>query len=68
MAVYKTVEIVATSDKDWGEAVKNGFETARKTLIGIRNMETVSLDVKVKEDVDELIYRVRLRVSFELEK
>jgi flavin-binding protein dodecin len=68
MVVYKTIDIVATSDKDWGDAVKHGFETVKKTLKGVRNMETVTLDVKVKEDEDKLIYRVRLRVHFELEK
>ncbi len=68
MVVYKTIELVATSDKDWGDAVRNGYETVKKTMKGIRNMETVNLDVKVKEDVDKLIYRVRLRISFELGK
>ena len=68
MPVYKTIELVSTSEKDWGEAVKNGYEVAKKTLRGIRNIETIKLDVKVKEDADELIYRIRIRIHFEKEK
>ena len=68
MPVYKTIELVATSEKDWGDAIKQGYEEAKKTLRGIRNIQTVKFDVKVKEDLDKLIYRVRIRVNFELEK
>ena len=67
MAVYKSIELVATSEKNWADAVKNGYEEAKKTLRGIRNISIIQSDVKVKEDVDKLIYRVRIQVNFELE-
>ena len=68
MTVYKTIELVSTSEKDWGEALKQGYEVAKKSLRGIRNIETIKFDVKVKEDLDKLIYRIRIRVHFEVEK
>ncbi|MHA1293064.1 MAG: dodecin family protein [Promethearchaeota archaeon] len=68
MAVYKSIELVGTSEKNWAEAVKNAYIEAKKTLRGIRNIEILRSDVKIKEDIDKLIYRVRIRLNFELEK
>ena len=66
--VYRSFEIVATSEKSWSDAVRVGYNEAKKTLRGIRNIEIVKSDVKVKEDNDELIYRVRMQVTFEIER
>jgi len=66
--VYKSIQLVATSEKNWADAVKAGYEEAKKTLRGIRNIQIVESDVKVKEDVDKLIYRVRIQINFQLEK
>lgn len=68
MPVYKSIQLVGTSEKNWADAVKNIFEEAKKTLRGIRNIEIIKSDVKVKEDVDKLIYRVRVQVNFQLER
>ncbi|MFX1257554.1 MAG: dodecin family protein [Promethearchaeota archaeon] len=68
MAVYKSIQLVATSEKNWADAVKNAYIEAKKSLRGIRNIQIVESDVKVKEDVDKLIYRVRVQVNFELER
>lgn len=68
MPVYKSVELIGTSDKNWAEAVKAVYTEAKKSLRGIRNISILMSDVKVKEDVDKLIYRVRCQVNFELEK
>ena len=68
MTVYKSIQLVATSDKNWADAVKLAYEQAKKTLRGIRNIQILESDVKVKEDVDKLIYRVRVQVNFEIEK
>ena len=67
MVVYKTIELVSTSEKHWGDALKKGYEEAKKTLRGIRNIQTIKFDVKVKEDTDTLIYRIRFRINFEIE-
>lgn len=68
MGVYKTIELVGTSEENWATAVKNAYFEAKKTLRGIRNITILQSDVKVKEDEDLLIYRVRCQVNFELEK
>lgn len=68
MPVYKSIEIVATSEKTFSDAVRNGYLEAKKTLRGIRNIAIIQSDVKVKEDIDKLIYRVRMQVNFELER
>lgn len=68
MPVYKSIELVGTSEKNWAEAVQAAYDEAKKTLRGIRNIEIITSDVKVKEDIDKLIYRVRVRLNFQLEK
>ncbi|NVM16886.1 MAG: dodecin domain-containing protein [Candidatus Lokiarchaeota archaeon] len=59
---------MATSDKNWAEAVKAAYDEAKKSLRGIRNIQIVESDVKVKEDQDKLIYRVRVQVNFQIER
>jgi len=68
MTVYKSIQLVGTSDKNWADAVKNCYDESKKTLRGIRNIQIIESDVKVKEDVDKLIYRVRVQVNFQLER
>ena len=68
MPVYKSIQLVATSDQNWAQAVRAGYDEAKKTLRGIRNIQIIESDVKVKEDQDKLIYRVRIQVNFQLEK
>ena len=59
---------MATSDKNWADAVRAAFDEAKKSLRGIRNIQIIESDVKVKEDQDKLIYRVRVQVNFQIEK
>ncbi len=66
--VYKSIQLVATSEKNWADAVRVAYDEAKKTLRGIRNIQIVESDVKVKEDLDKLIYRVRVQINFQLEK
>jgi flavin-binding protein dodecin len=44
------------------------FDEAKKSLRGIRNIQIIESDVKVKEDQDKLIYRVRVQVNFQIER
>ena len=44
------------TDRNSGFKKKNG------------NIQIIESDVKVKEDVDKLIYRVRVQVNFEIER
>ncbi|TFG22866.1 MAG: dodecin domain-containing protein [Promethearchaeota archaeon] len=57
MPVYKSIQLVSSSEKNWADAVREGYKEAKKTLRGIRNIQIVESDVKVKEDQDKLIYR-----------
>ena len=68
MPVYKSIQLVGTSDVNWADAVKNCYTEAKKSLRGIRNIQIIESDVKVKEDVDKLIYRVRVQMNFEIER
>lgn len=66
--VYKSIQLVSTSELNWADAVKSAYAEAKKSLRGIRNIQIIESDVKVKEDIDKLIYRVRVQVNFQLEK
>lgn len=68
MTVYKSIQLVASSEKNWADAVRIGFDEAKKTLRGIRNIQIIESDVKVKEDQNKLIYRVRIQVNFQIER
>ena len=67
MPVYNSINIVSTSETSFSDAVRKGYVEAKKTLRGIRNINVVQSDVKVKEDQDKLIYRVRMQINFEHE-
>ena len=55
MTVYKSIQLVGTSDKNWADAVRNCYDEAKKSLRGIRNMQILESDVKVKEDIDKFV-------------
>ncbi|MFX1296842.1 MAG: dodecin domain-containing protein [Promethearchaeota archaeon] len=55
-------------ENNWADAVKNAYQEAKKSLRGVRNIQILESDVKVKEDVDKLIYRVRVQINFEIER
>lgn len=63
MSVAKVIEINASSDKSFEDAVRNGIARASKTVSGITgawvNEETV-----VCKDGDVTEWRVNLKVSF----
>lgn len=63
MTVAKVTEIIASSDKGFDDAVKQGIKRASKTLNGItsawvQDQQAVVKDGKVKE------FRVNLKVTF----
>jgi flavin-binding protein dodecin len=61
-AVYKFIEIVGTSPNSWADAARNGLTVASKTLRDLRVAEVGKQDVKIEGG--ELLYRVKLNVSF----
>ena len=67
MGVYKIIDIVGTSEKNFADAAKNAIEEVSKTVKNIKRAEITKLDVKVVDDkVDQ--YRAELNISFEIER
>jgi len=64
-SVYKVVDIIGTSTKSWEDAAKVAVTTAAKTLRDLRVAEVKKMDMKIEDG--ELIYRVKMNVSFKYE-
>ena len=64
-SVYKLVEIIGTSDKSWEDAAKVAVKTASKTLRDLRVAEVKEMDMKIEDG--ELIFRVKMNLSFKYE-
>lgn len=64
-SVYKVIEIIGTSKKSWDDAAKVAVSTASKTLRDLRVAEVKELDLKIEEG--ELVFRVKLNISFKYE-
>lgn len=65
MSVLKVIEIMASSDKSWEEAVKNAVKAASKSLKGIRSVYIQDQSAVVKEnEVTE--FRVNCKITFEV--
>ncbi len=65
MAIVKTIEIIASSEKGWEDATKTGIKEAAKTVKNIKSAWVSDQKVTVKNnEIDE--YRVNLKVSFEI--
>ena len=64
--VARVTEIIAGSPKSFNDAVKVGFNRARKTLRGITGIRI--LEQRVKVDDNKMVeYRVRMEIIFVLE-
>jgi hypothetical protein len=65
MAVLKVIELMASSEKSFEDAVANGVKKASESLKNVRSAFIQSQSVTVKDgDVDE--YRVNIKVTFEV--
>lgn len=65
MSVYKVIEIIGTSEKSWEDAARSAVETASKTIRDMRVAEVKELDMKLEDG--QLVFRVKLSVSFKYE-
>jgi len=65
MAVHKTIEIMAESDKSWSDAAQKVVEEASKTVNNIKSIwvkdQTASVD-----DGKITSYRVNCKVTFKV--
>jgi dodecin len=65
MSILKVIEIMASSEKSWEDAVKSAVKTAGKTLKGIRSVWIQDQSAVVK-DGDILEFRVNCKITFEV--
>jgi dodecin len=67
MAVLKVIELLASSEKSWEDAIRNAVKTAGKSVKGIRSVYVKEQSAKVKDN-EVVEFRVILKVSFEVLK
>ncbi|MGH3507070.1 MAG: dodecin family protein [Nocardioidaceae bacterium] len=67
MSVYKVIDIIGTSTQSWEDAAVAAVKTASETLRDLRVAEVVQQDLDLGGEDGEIIYRVKLRVSFKYE-
>ncbi len=65
MTVLKVIELLASSEKSWEDAVKNAVKTASKTVKGIRSVYVQDQSVVVKDDA-VFEFRVNCKITFEV--
>ncbi|MFD2564110.1 dodecin family protein [Aquimarina rubra] len=65
MAIVKVIEVIATSEKGWEDAAKNGVKEAAKTVKNIKSA-WISDQKLVIKDNEIAEYRVILKISFEI--
>lgn len=64
-SVYKLVDIIGTSSESWEDAARVAVGTASKTLRDLRVAEVKEMDIKIEEG--DLVFRVKMTVSFKFE-
>ncbi len=65
-SVYKTIELIGTSENSWEEAAKRAVAAATRSLRDIRVAEVVKLDMRL-EDSRIVSYRSKIKLSFKYE-
>lgn len=65
MAIVKVIEVIASSEKGWEDAAKNGVKEAGKTVKNIKSA-WVSDQKMIIDDNKIVAYRVILKISFEI--
>ncbi len=66
MTMLKVIEVLAESEKGWGDAANNALLEARETVRGIRSIYIKNMEAAV-EDGRITQYRVNAKISFTLE-
>ncbi len=67
MSIAKVTEIIATSDKSYEDAVKQGVKRATKTLKNVKSAWVTDHAVKIGKKGRITRHRVRMKVTFVLE-
>ena len=62
MSLLKVIEVLASSEEGWEDAVKNAVKISSKTVKGIR-----SVYIQDQSAVDKIVeYRIVAKISFEV--
>lgn len=67
MAVARVTQIVASSQKSFEDAIKEGLNRANKTLRGLTGLEVTKMNAKI-ENGKIMEYRAHLNITFILEE
>ncbi len=65
MSVLKVIEILASSNTSWEDALRNAVKTASKTVKGIKSVYVQDQSAVVKEN-DVIEFRVNVKITFEI--
>ncbi len=65
MAIVKVIEVIATSEKGWDDAARNGVKEAGKTVKNIKSAWVSDQKMIIKNN-EIAEYRVILKISFEI--
>lgn len=65
MSLLKVIEVLASSEKSWEDAVINAVKTASKTVKGIRSVYIQDQSAVVKDN-KVVEFRVNAKISFEV--
>ncbi|HET8552410.1 MAG TPA: dodecin family protein [Gammaproteobacteria bacterium] len=66
MPIAKTIEISADSTTSFEEAVKEGAKSACQKLDQVQSIWVKDQEVKVSDDGKIILYRVWMKVTFQL--
>ncbi|MFC2101296.1 dodecin family protein [Bacteroidota bacterium] len=61
------IEVLASSEKSWEDAVRNAVKSAGKTLKGIRSVNIQNQSAVVKDN-KVIEFRVNAKITFEVNK
>ena len=65
MSLLKVIEVLASSEISWEDAVKNAIKTSSRTVKGIRSVYIVDQSAVVKDN-EVVEFRIVAKISFEV--
>ncbi len=65
MSLLKVIEVLASSETSWEDAVRNAIKTSSKTVKGIRSVYIVDQSAVVKDN-KVVEFRIVAKISFEV--
>lgn len=68
MSVVKIIQLVGESPVSWEDAATNVIKEAQATLRGITRIGIKEFDIRMKENGEVDVFRVRAEVSFRVER